>query len=140
MADTLKTEASRQIAIRWFEEVWNQKNEAAIDEMFSAKGKAYGFPEADSILVGPEAFKLIYRTFVGAFPDVHLTLHQVIAEDDRVAILWSFEATHLGDHLGIPPTGRSITHHGAAFVIISDNQIVEGWNEIDMHNLFQKLH
>ena len=65
-------EANKLFIRRWFEQVWNQKSEAAIDEMFSPQGKSHGFPEADSVLVGPEAFKAIHRNFCGAFPDLHV--------------------------------------------------------------------
>jgi hypothetical protein len=49
--------ANKQLARRWFEEVWNQGRESTIDELFHADGKAYGFPEPDSILIGHEGFK-----------------------------------------------------------------------------------
>jgi hypothetical protein len=68
------SEANKLLTRRWFEEVWNKKNEAAIGEMFHPQGKSHGFPEADSILVGPEAFKSVHRTFCGAFPDLHIAL------------------------------------------------------------------
>ena len=58
------SEANKLLTRRWFEEVWNKKNEAAIGEMFHPQGKSHGFPEADSILVGPEAFKSVHRTFL----------------------------------------------------------------------------
>ncbi len=48
------SEANKLLLRRWFEQVWNQKSEAAIDEMFSKHGKSHGFPEPDSVLVGPE--------------------------------------------------------------------------------------
>jgi predicted ester cyclase len=134
------SEANRQLIRRWFEEVWNQKSAVAIDEMFSAEGKAHGFPDADSFIVGPAAFKLIHETYIGAFPDLRFTLLDVFAEDDSAAVRWTMEATHTGGHLGIAPTSRRITHHGASFVHIRNNQIVEGWNEMDMNNLFQQLH
>jgi predicted ester cyclase len=132
-------ETPKQLAIRWFEQVWNQKNEAAIDEMYSATGKSYGFPEPDSILIGPEAFKPLHRTFTGAFPDLHFALDDVIAEGDRVAIRWSVTMTHTGDHLGIPATQKPVTQHGASFLVVRDGQILEGWNEMDMNYLFKQL-
>jgi hypothetical protein len=45
------SEANKLLVRRWFEQVWNQKSEAAIDEMFSPQGKSHGFPDADAILV-----------------------------------------------------------------------------------------
>ena len=44
-----------------------------------------------------------------AFPDLTVTINDLIAEDDRVAKLWSLTATHKGEYLGIAPTGRRVT-------------------------------
>jgi predicted ester cyclase len=135
------SEANKQIARRWFEEVWNQQNPAVIDELFHPKGKAhgFGFPDPDSVLVGPEDFKKVHRAFCGAFPDLHITIEDVVAEDDRVAIRWSVSMTHQGDDLGFPATGKKGRLTGSSFIVIKDAQLVEGWNEMDIQNLFQNL-
>lgn len=57
---TMSLAANKALAQRWFEEVWNQGKESTIDELFHPQGKAYGFPEPDSVLVGPDAFKNIH--------------------------------------------------------------------------------
>jgi steroid delta-isomerase-like uncharacterized protein len=133
------SEANKLLLKRWFEQVWNQKSEAAIDEMFSRQGKSYGFPEADSVLVGPEAFKGVHRTFCGAFPDVSVDVEEIVAEGDRAAVRWRVSMTHLGDHLGFPASGKRATMAGATFVIVKGSQITEGWNYMDLQALMQKL-
>ena len=60
------SDANKLLLRRWFEQVWNQKSEAAIDEMFHPQGKSHGFPDADTVLVGPEPFKAVHRTFCPA--------------------------------------------------------------------------
>jgi hypothetical protein len=57
------SEQNKALARRWFEEVWNQGRESTIDQLFHPQGKAYGFPEPDSVLIGPEGFKTIHRVF-----------------------------------------------------------------------------
>jgi steroid delta-isomerase-like uncharacterized protein len=132
-------ETPKQIAVRWFEEVWNQGSEAAIDELFSPAGKSHGFPEADSVLVGPEAFKEVHRSFRGAFPDLHVVIEEILAEGDHVALRWKVTMTHLGDHLGPPATGNKVTLSGSGFMIIGKDQILEGRNYINMQHLFKQL-
>ena len=133
------SEANKLLVRRWFEQVWNQKSEAAIDEMFSLQGKSHGFPEADAVLVGPEAFKGVHRSFCGAFPDLHVDVEEVVTEGDRAAVRWRVSMTHLGDHLGFPASGKKETMAGATFVTIKGSQITEGWNYMDLQALMQKL-
>jgi steroid delta-isomerase-like uncharacterized protein len=130
---------NRKLAVRWFDEVWNQKSEAAIDALFSPQGRACGFPEPDSVVIGPEAFKRLHRDFCGAFPDLHITLDDVIAEGDRVAVRWHVDATHQGDHLGFPATGKKATLTGSSFLVLRHGQIADGWNQMDMAGLFRRL-
>jgi steroid delta-isomerase-like uncharacterized protein len=132
-------EANKQLVRRWFEEVWNQQSEAAIDAMFSPDGKSHGFPEPDSVLVGPDAFKTVHRTFCGAFPDQKIIIDDIIAEGDHVAIRWRVTMTHSGDHLGFPASNKKTSMAGSSFIIIKGNFIIEGWNQMDLGNLFREL-
>ena len=79
-----------------FEEVWNRKREEAITEMFAEGGEAHGLPEQASVIRGPEEFKKFYRAMVATFPDIQVHLDDLIAEGDRVAVLWAATMTHLG--------------------------------------------
>jgi steroid delta-isomerase-like uncharacterized protein len=133
------SEANKLVVTRWFEQVWNQKNEAAIDQMFHPDGKAHGFPDAESVLAGPEAFKAVYRSFCGAFPDLRVHIEDVVAEGDRVAVRWKVTMTHLGDHLGFPATGKSAVLDGSSFVTVKGDQILDGWNQMDLQAMLQKL-
>jgi steroid delta-isomerase-like uncharacterized protein len=133
------SEANKALAKDWFEQVWNQQNEAAISRLLHPQGKCHGFPDSDTALVGPEAFKEVHRVFCRAFPDIHVAVEDVIAEGDRVAVRWSAAMTHHGDDLGFPATHKSGSLTGSSFVIVRDGQIIEAWNEMDLHALFRKL-
>ena len=133
------SEANKQLLRTWFERVWNQKSAAAIDELYQPDGRAHGFPQADSVLIGPEDFKLIHRNFCDSFPDIQVTVDDVIAEGDKVAARWTATMTHLGDSLGIKATKRQVVLSGATIVIIKDGKISEGWNFMDMGGMIAKL-
>ena len=98
--------ANRQLIHDWFELVWNQKSEAAIDRLFHPQGKAWGFPDPEGYLLGPEGFKTVHRTFCGAFPDLHMDIEDIVFDGDRAAIRWKATMTHTGDHLGFKATGK----------------------------------
>jgi steroid delta-isomerase-like uncharacterized protein len=131
--------ANRALVHRWFEEVWNRQSEEAIDEMFAPDSKAYGFPEANSVLVGPDKFKEMHRFFLGAFPDIHITVHDTICEDDRVAVTWVAEMTHLGDSLGFTPTLQKVSLEGCSVLIVRNGQIHEGKNYMELQALVSRL-
>jgi predicted ester cyclase len=133
------SEANKLLAKEWFEQVWNQQSEEAIDRMFHPQGKAYGFVGSDGILEGPEAFKEAHRVFCAAFPDIHVEVEDIIAEGDRVAIRWKATMTHLGDQLGFPASGKKGTLTGSSFLIVNGDQIMDGWNQMDLQALFLKL-
>lgn len=133
------SEANKQLVRRWFEEVWNQQKEEAIDEMFSPEGKAYGFPEPEPVLVGPEAFKKFHRQFLGAFPDIRITVRDIICEGDLVAVTWTARMTHLGDTLGFAPTLRKESLDGCSVLTVRGPQIQNGTNYMEMQGLVQRL-
>jgi predicted ester cyclase len=133
------TDDNKQLMHRWFNEVWNLQSEAAIDEMFHPEGKSHGFPDLDSVLVGPEAFKTVHRSFCGAFPDLHVALEEVLTEGDRVAVRFKCNMTHKGDHLGFAATGKKTTLVGSTFAIVKDGKIVEGWNYMNLGAFMENL-
>lgn len=127
--------ANRALIQRWFEEVWNQSKESAIDELFHPQGKVHGFPDPSSILIGPEGFKTVHRQFQNIFGNIHIEVDDIVAEDDRVALRWTTTATHSGDGLGFPATGKNAILAGSSFTICRNGQIVEAWNFMDLTKL-----
>lgn len=132
------SEENKQLVRRWFEEVWNQKNASAIDRMFDSEGKSHGVPTG-AVLTGIEQFKEFHRTYVGAFPDMQFELNDVVAEGNLVAVRWTNTATHLGNELGIPATGKRVTLEGSSFLLIRNGKIFEGWNQMELLGLMQSL-
>jgi predicted ester cyclase len=130
---------NRELVHRWFEEVWNKQSEDAIDEMFAPGGKAYGFPTADSVLIGPDKFKEIHRFFLGAFPDIHITVQDIICEGDRVAVTWVANMTHLGDSLGFAPTLKKVSLEGCSVLIVRNGQIQDGRNYMELEGMINRL-
>ena len=76
-----------------------------------------------------------------AFPDLHMTIDDMVAEGDRVAYRWTVRGTHRGAHtqLGIAPTGKQVTGWGMSIDRIVGGKIVETWNRYDSLGLMQQL-
>jgi steroid delta-isomerase-like uncharacterized protein len=128
-----------QLIGRWFDEVWNLQRESTIDELFAADGIAHGLADGARPLPGPAVFQVFWNKFRSAFPDMHITLEDVMSDGDRTAARFSFAGTHGGDGLGIPPTGRRVRATGISITRWRDGKIVEGWNEFDVNGLLQQI-
>ncbi|MGE3468222.1 MAG: ester cyclase, partial [Pyrinomonadaceae bacterium] len=111
---------------RWFDEVWNNKNEAAVDEMFAADGIGHGLGAAP--IVGPADFKVFHRAFVSAYPDLRVSLEDTIVEGDKIACRCRVTGSHDGDGIGVTPTNTPVDFTGMVIVRIEDDKIVEAWN------------
>jgi steroid delta-isomerase-like uncharacterized protein len=122
---------------RWFEEVWDKGRAEAIDEMMAADCVAHGL--GDTPAVGPGAFKAFHAQFRGAFPDIRITVDDVVLQGDRAATRFTIRATHRGDHLGVPATGRQVTFPAMSIVRCRNGQIAEGWNVVDMLGMLQQV-
>jgi predicted ester cyclase len=74
-----------------------------------------------------------------AIPDRVDVIEEVIAEGDRVGILFRLTGTHQGNLFGIAPTGKKLDVYEAAILRIANNQIVEGWFMADEAGLLKQL-
>ena len=66
-----------------------------------------------------------------AFPDVHFTVHDMIAEDDKVASRWTFSGTHQGEFGGVPASGNHVEFSALNIHRIVDGKLKEAWLKAD---------
>ena len=127
-----------EVAIRWFEEVWNKGRLEAIDELATPDAKSYGFPQPESVL-DREQFKEYVLEFRRSFTHVHLSVDETVAEESRVAVRWTGTMMHTGSGLGFPPTGKTVNVHGMSLLHLRGEQISGGWNALDLGSIVQFL-
>jgi steroid delta-isomerase-like uncharacterized protein len=134
------SEENKALFRRWFEEVWNQGRAEAIDELFAADGVAHGLAGAGGEeMRGPAGFREFHRSFREAFPDIRITVEDILAEGDKVAVRCAVRATHRTDSLGFAATDRPVDFEGMCIVRVRDGQIVEAWNSFDFMSMYQQL-
>lgn len=131
-------QSPHDIAIRWFEEVWNKGRLEAVDELAAPDAKCYGFPQPESVL-DREEFKEYLLEFRRSFTHVHLSVDETVAEDTRVAIRWTGTMQHTGSGLGFAPTGRMVNVHGMSLMHLREGRISAGWNALDLGSIIQFL-
>lgn len=123
---------------RGIEEILNGGNFGVADEIF-APDFVFHTPARPDPFRGPAGFKEYVSTIKRAFPDIHFTIEDLFAEDDRVVARWSARLTHRGDFFGIPPTGNTATLTGVHVYHVREGRIVEEWQELNALGLIQQL-
>lgn len=134
----MSTERENEALLRrWFEEVWNQKRPERIAELASPNVVVHGLGPNGTDLHGVGAFRQAYDVFSGAFPDLHVTVEQSVVSGDTVVFLLRCEATHSGNHLGVPATGKRASFPVMTMARYRDGLIVEGWNVLDLQTVLR---
>jgi steroid delta-isomerase-like uncharacterized protein len=134
------SEANKTLVKRWFEEVWNKGRAEAIEEMFATEGIAHGLSDDEANPVqGPENFRVFHSTFREAFPNMIITVEDMIAEGDKVVARCSVRGKHTGNSLGIAATQSPVDFTGIAIVRMEDGKIVEAWNNFDFMKMYRQL-
>jgi len=132
-------ETNKAIVQRMIDEVMNQQNLAVVDELFAADYLMHD-PAWPMEVKGPEGFKQWAGAMLDPyFSDSRITIEDMIAEADSVAVRWTWSATHTGEFMGIPPTGRQITVAGISIHRFSDGKFVESWVNYDSLGMMQQL-
>ena len=71
--------------------------------------------------------------------DPRFTIEDIIAEGDKVVVRWTNSGSHVGNFLGIPPTGKNFTIAGIDIYRMKDDRMAEHWHVIDQLALLQQL-
>ena len=123
-------EKNKALVRKFFEEAWVKGNMAAVDEFMAAEYVEH--PRPSTLPPGTEGLKQLIAAYRTAFPDLKITLDDIFAEGEMVAFRWSVSGTHLGDWLGVPPTGNHVRATGITVFRIAGGKVVESWTSIDL--------
>jgi predicted ester cyclase len=118
---------NKSVARRFVDEVLNQRNLAAVEELV----------ETHALDHSNLALNLYF--VITGFPDFHVDIEDVLAEDDKVTVISTFSGTHHGEFMGIPPTGKPVTEKRLDLFRIADGQIVESWQDWDTQSLVAQI-
>ena len=132
------SEGNKNIVKRLFEEVWNKGNTQMVDELFTPN-YAHHDPSTPDVGRGPESEKKRVAHYRAAFPDLHLTIEDILTEGETVIARWSCKGTHKGDLNGIAPTGKHIHMSGISISRLVNGKVAEGWVNWDALGLMQQL-
>ena len=133
------SEQNKALARRSIEEIWNQGKLAVIDELVASDATFHDPSVPGGKFTGPQGMKQFVQIYLGAFPDVRLTINDQIAEGEEVVTRWTATGTHSGELMGIAPTNKRATVTGVDIDRYQGGKVVEAWASYDMLGLLQQL-
>jgi steroid delta-isomerase-like uncharacterized protein len=88
---------------------------------------------------GAQAIKELFATLHRAFPDLHITIEDLIEEGDEVVARQTVTGTHQGEYMGLPATGRPVTYNEVFIVRFVNGRIAETWGVVDVLSQMKQL-
>ncbi len=88
---------------------------------------------------GQEGFKQVNMMLRAAFPDLRLTVEEMVSEGDRVSVRCTARGTHQGELWGVPSTGSRVAWEVISIVRVAGGKIAECWSQSNVAGLRQQL-
>jgi predicted ester cyclase len=88
---------------------------------------------------GAQALKQVWAILLRAFPDLHVTVEDLIAEGDKVVARHTVTGTHQGEYMGRPPTGKPVTYNEIFILRFANSRIAEIWGVVDVLSQMKQL-
>ncbi len=130
----MTTDDNKALVQRFYEEVINQRNLAALDQFVDPNGVNHTVPPGM-----PQETNRFLSQYLNAFPDMKATVEDLIADGDKVVARVSIRGTHQGALRGIPPTGKQIAVMGINIFRIANGKVVEHWGLTDRLAVLQQV-
>jgi steroid delta-isomerase-like uncharacterized protein len=133
----MTTEENKAVIRRFYEEVWNKGNVDVALEVFADDYIRHDLRPGKA-LPGGEGQRRIAAEFRAAFPNVHMGVDLMVAEDDLVVARWTTTGTNTGPWNGVAPTGKPIQYSGVNIFRLANGKVVEIWNHRDDLGVMQQ--
>jgi steroid delta-isomerase-like uncharacterized protein len=129
---------NKAVIRRLYDEVWNERKVEVIKEIISPSHALHG-PTFSGSSIGPEAYKRQVLLFLTGYPDMHWTIEDTIAENDKVVACWTISGTHRGEYMEIPATNKKVSIDGITIHHIAGGKIMDSYSNWDVLGMMQQL-
>jgi steroid delta-isomerase-like uncharacterized protein len=124
----MSTQQNKSMLKRIISEL-NKGNLNVIDELF-AEDFVDRYP-APGETPNKEGFKEYQAGIPKSFPDMHVSLEDIIGEGDKVAYRVTIQGTDTGGSMGMPPTGKEVNFAAIGILRFANGKVVERWTIFD---------
>ena len=133
----MSNEQNKAIVRHFVEEAQSHGRLSAVDEYLAQEFVDHNAPAG--LPIDREGVKMQLTMLRTAFPDMQAVIHDQVAEGDKVVTRKSLRGAHLGDFLGIAPTGKAVSLEVIDILRIVDGKILEHWNTVDLLGVLYQL-
>jgi steroid delta-isomerase-like uncharacterized protein len=127
-----------ELARGYADQFWTQGRDGFVDEAFAADA-AYHDPMLPGLPAGPQGARQRKATYESALADSSVEINDVVAQDDRVAMRWTYTGRFAGEFMGSQPTEQTVRVTGMHFFRVRDGRIAETWVEYDSANFLKDI-
>ena len=135
----MSVEQNKAIIRRVWEEMTNQRKLDLVDELFADDYVVHVNVPGMEVIRGRDAFKQALPALYTAFPDLHETIEDMVAEGDKVVVRTSWTGTHQGEWMGVAPTGKKVAVTAIAINLFVNGKMADGWREDNLLGLMIQL-
>lgn len=129
-------ERNKRVVRRFVEEVINRGSAASLRDLVDPNHVVHE-PIGDHY--GPDGVRIALAGYRAAFPDLAVTIDDLVAEGDRVVRRFTARGTHQGTLMGVAPTGKTVSVEGIWIDRLVDGRLVESWFSFDVFGLLRQL-
>jgi predicted ester cyclase len=134
----MSVEENKALVRCLLDEIWNKVNPSVVERLCSVNF-TFNYAALSGVSNDLEGYKQMVTIWHSGVSGIRLTLEDVIAEGNKVAVHWEASCTHTGEFLGVPPTGKKLTMVGISIFYTKDGKIIREWGEMDVTGLMQQL-
>jgi steroid delta-isomerase-like uncharacterized protein len=133
----MSVEGNKEVIRAYVETIFNQQQVDRASELVAPDYRDHAALPGQA--PGLEGTKQKWAMYLAGIPDLRVTIQELVAEGDKVAVRRSYEGTHRGELLGIPATGKPIQIDGISILRLADGKTAEHWEQLDRLALMQQL-
>ena len=130
---------NKAIVRRFMEDGWNKGDLSVIEACVTPDFVDHDPANPPHLGKGIAGAKQVVNLYRSAFPDLHFTIEDLIAEGDKVVVRYRATGTHKGELMGLAPTNRRATVTAILISRIAGGKIAEQWSNWDTAGLLQQL-
>jgi len=131
--DVVSASRNEAFVRRWIDDGFNKRRLAVVDELFAEEFAVNGN------VIGRRGLRQSMQRHLSGFPDLHVTIDDLVADGQKVAVWYTAEGTHNGLFEGVPATGRRVKWIGSDLLYVDGGKITKALFLSDLNGLLAQL-